>query len=175
MRRSRLAYVPLAMPLWALAEFFVFLAVSHAIGAGWAILLLAASTLAGIALLRREGIKGWRAFQQAAQENRPPGAEVANSLTGLGGALLLTLPGFITAVAGLLLLLPPGRGLARRGIERFAERSLGGAATGDLFGPRKVKVHSGAPVTVVVVDEQPVPGHTGRTQAPPAIEGEIVR
>ena len=171
MRRSKLAYAPLALPIWALAEFFVFVAVAHAIGAGWAILLLAVSTLAGIALLRREGIKGWRAFQQAAQENRPPGAEVANSLTGLGGALLLTMPGFITAVAGLLLLLPPGRGLARRGIERFAERSLGSAATGDLFGPRKVKVHSGAPVTVVVADDEP----PARRTPPPAIEGEIVR
>ncbi|WP_229070359.1 FxsA family protein [Actinoplanes sp. DH11] len=172
MRRNRLAYVPLAMPLWALAEFFVFLAVSQAIGAGWAILLLAASTLAGIALLRREGIKGWRAFQHAAQENRPPGAEVTSSLVGLGGALLLTLPGFITGVLGLLLLLPPGRGLARRGIERFAERSLGGAATGNLFGPRKVRVHSGAPVTVVVDDTPPAGAHT---QPSPAIEGEIVR
>jgi UPF0716 protein FxsA len=177
MRRNRLAYAPLALPLWALAEFFVFVAVAHAIGAGLAILLLAVSTLAGIALLRREGIKGWRAFQAAAQENRPPGAEVANSLAGLGGALLLTMPGFITGVAGLLLLLPPGRGLARRGIERFAERSLGNAATGDLFGPRRVRVHSGAPVTVVV-DEQPPSAASGpgsRGQTPPAIEGEIVR
>ncbi|MEU4564427.1 FxsA family protein [Actinoplanes sp. NPDC023936] len=172
MRRNRLAYVPLALPLWALAEILVFVAVSHAIGAGWAILLLAAFTLAGFALLRREGIKGWRAFQEAAQANRPPGAEVANSLAGLGGALLLTLPGFLSGVIGLFLLLPPGRMLARRGIERFAERSLGGAATSDLFGPRKVRVHSGAPVTVVVVDEeQSGPGRT----PPPAIEGEIIR
>lgn len=171
MRRRRLAYLPLAMPLWALAEFFVFLAVAHAIGAGWAILLLAASTLAGIALLRREGIKGWRAFQEAARANRPPGAEVADSLTGLGGALLLAVPGFITGVAGALLLVPPGRALARRGIERFATRSLGGAATTNLFGPRKVDVHAGAPVTVVVMDDDT----RARTTPPPAIEGEIVR
>ncbi|GAA4950443.1 FxsA family protein [Actinoplanes utahensis] len=169
MRRSRLAYLPIAFPLLALAEFAVFVSVAHAIGFGFALLALALCSIAGIALLRREGIRGWHAFQEAARAGRPPGAEVSNSLIGLGGALLLALPGFVTGVAGLLLLLPPGRVLARRGVERLAERSLGGAATGDLFGPRRVRVHQDAPVTVVVVDEQ--------QPRPPAaaIEGEIIR
>ncbi|MDI6102186.1 FxsA family protein [Actinoplanes sp. NEAU-A12] len=168
MRRSRLAYLPIAFPLLALAEFVVFLSVAQAIDFGWAAVLLAAFSVAGILLLRREGIRGWRAFQESARAGRPPGAEAANSLIGLGGALLLALPGFVTGVGGLLLLFPPGRVLARRGVERLAERRLGGAATGDLFGPRKVRVHHGDPVTVVVDDDQPRPPAG-------AIEGEIVR
>jgi len=169
-RRSRLAYLPIAFPLLALAEFAVFVSMAHAIGFGWALLLLAVCSIAGIALLRREGIRGWRAFQEATRAGRPPGAEVSNSLIGLGGALLLAMPGFVTGAAGLLLLLPPGRVLARRGVEKLAARSLGGAATGDLFGPRRVRVHQDAPVTVVTVDEEQPP-------RPPAgaIEGEIVR
>lgn len=167
MRRSRLAYLPIAFPLLAFAEIMTFLAVSHAIGTGWAMLIVVVSTITGLALLRREGIRGWRAFQEAARAGRPPGAEVSHSLIGLGGALLLAVPGFLTGVAGLLLLLPPGRVLARRGVERFAQRNLGGAVTSDLFGPRRVKVHPGDPVTVVR-DEEPRPPAG-------AIEGEIVR
>ncbi|MEV0900249.1 FxsA family protein [Actinoplanes sp. NPDC049802] len=169
MRRSRLAYLPFAFPLLALAEIVVFLAVADAIGAGLAVLLLAVSSVAGIALLRREGIRGFRAFQEAVRAGRPPGDEVSNSLIGLFGALLLALPGFVTGVAGVVLLLPPGRFLARRAVERFAQRNLGGAATGDLFGPRRVRVHQSDPVTVVVVDEEQPRPPAG------AIEGEIVR
>ncbi|MFC7535220.1 FxsA family protein [Actinoplanes sp. GCM10030250] len=168
MRRSRLAYLPIAFPLLAFAEIMTFLLVAHAIGTGWAVLILVVATLAGFALLRREGIRGWHAFQDAANAGRPPGTEVSSSLIGLAGALLLAIPGYITGVLGLLLLLPPGRTLARRGVERFAQRNLGSAVTGNLFGPRRVKVHPGAPVTVVVPDDDPRPPAA-------AIEGEIIR
>ncbi|XVU20677.1 FxsA family protein [Actinoplanes sp. CA-054009] len=165
MRRRGLALLPAGLSLLAIAEIVVFILVAHAIGGGWAILLAAAASLAGVALLRREGMKGWRRFQAASVEGRPPGDEVIRSLVGLGGALLLALPGFITAVAGVLLLLPPGRQLARRGVERYATRFVGF----DAFGPRKVRVRPGDPI--VVIDEQQPPA--SRTPAA-AIEGEIV-
>lgn len=167
MRRSRLAYLPLVFPLLAFAEFLAFVSVANAIGFFWAALLLAAFSVTGIVLLRREGVRGFRAFQDAARAGRPPAAEVTNSLIGLSGGMLLALPGFITGVVGLIALLPPSRVLIRRGIERAAERRLGGAATGDLFGPRRVRVHQSDPVTVVVDEQRPT--------APAAIEGEIVR
>ena len=167
MRRSRLAYLPLVFPLLAFAEFLAFVSVAHTIGFGWAALLLAACSIAGVLLLRREGIRGFRAFQEATRDGRPPAAEVTNSLIGLAGALLLALPGFVTGVAGILLLPPPSRLLTRRGIERLAARRLGGAATGDLFGPRRVRVHQSDPVTVVVDEQRPTPPAG-------AIEGEIV-
>jgi UPF0716 protein FxsA len=167
MQRRGFALLPLALAVLAVAEVAVFLAVVHAIGGGWALLLLAVFTLGGMALLRREGIRGWRAFQAAAVEGRPPGPEVTNSLVGLGGALLLAVPGFITSVAGLLLLVPPGRIVARRGVERFTERRIDPAVAGDLFGPRRVKVRRGEPV--VVVPEQ-TPAHTPSA----AIEGEVI-
>jgi UPF0716 protein FxsA len=167
MQRRGIALLPLALAALAVAEVAVFLTVVHAIGGLWALLLLAVFTLAGMALLRREGIRGWRAFRAAAESGRPPGPEVTNSLAGLGGALLLAVPGFITAVAGLLLLLPPGRGLARRGIERYASRRIDPAVAGDLFGPRRVKVRRGEAVAVVVPDQPPA-------EPVAAIEGEVV-
>jgi UPF0716 protein FxsA len=168
MQRRGFALLPLALAVLAVAEVAVFLTVAHALGGGWALLLLAAFSITGLALLRREGIRGWRAFRAAAESGRPPGPEVSNSLVGLGGALLLATPGFLTGVAGLLLLVPPGRTGARRGIERFTERRVGADVAGDLFGPRHVRVRRGEPVVVVV------PGQTPADNPAGAIEGEVV-
>jgi len=171
MQRRGFALLPLALAALAVAEVAVFLTVAHLIGGGWALLLLAVFTLTGMALLRRAGIRGWRAFRAAADEGRSPGSEVTNSLVGLGGALLLAVPGFLTSIAGLLLLAPPLRGFARRGVEGFAARRIDPLVAGDLFGPRKVKVRRGDPV--VVVPEQPAPA--ARSAAPTAaIEGEVI-
>jgi UPF0716 protein FxsA len=181
MRRTRLALLPFGLLLMAVAEIAVFVTVVHAIGAGWSILLLAATTVLGLALLRREGIRGWRAFRAAAQAGRPPGAQVSNSLVGLLGALLLAMPGLITSAVGLLLVLPPGRGLARRGMQRAAERHVSSAVAGDLFGPRRVRVRRGTPGTVAD-DAPPAPSASGASAVIPGpaprpgavVEGEIV-
>src|SRR3954451_3391566 len=165
MRRG-LALLPLVLLLLAMAEITAFVAVAHAIGAFWALLIVAVATVAGLALLRREGVKGWRAFREAAESGRPPGAQVSNSLVGLLGALLLAVPGFITGVAGLLLLTPGIRELVRRGVTHATERRIPAAVAGDLFGPRKVRVRRGDPGT---------PDHVPVTTTPgPAIEGEVV-
>ncbi len=52
MRRA-LALLPLGLLLLAVAEIAVFVAVVHAIGAGWTLLLLAATSVLGLVLLRR--------------------------------------------------------------------------------------------------------------------------
>jgi UPF0716 protein FxsA len=165
-----LALLPLGLAVLAIAEITVFVAVVHTLGAGWALLGLAVCSLAGLALLRREGIRGWRRFRAAADEGRPPGEQVSNSLVGLLGALLLAVPGFVTAVAGLLLLVPPGRTVARRAVERYTERRVGAAVAGDLFGPRRVRVRNqGDPI---VVDAEP--GEPPVRTPAAAIEGEVI-
>ena len=172
MRGRGLALLPLGLMLLAVVEIAVFVAVVHAAGGAWAILLLAAASLAGLVLLRREGIRGWRAFRAAAEAGRPAGAQVSNSLVGLLGALLLAVPGFVTAVAGLLLLLPPGRIVARRGIERYTERRVGSVMAGDLFGPRRVRAHRGDPV--VVTEQRPAPTPAAAIEGE-VVEGEVIR
>ena len=155
----------------AVAEIAVFVAVSHAVGAGWAALMLAVSSAAGLVLLRREGVRAWRRFRAAAQAGRPAGAQVSDGLVGLLGALLLAVPGFVTAALGLLLVVPPTRWAARRAVQRATERRVSAAVAGDLFGPRRVRVRRGAPVP-----EQAPRGEAPRTRAvaAPAIEGDIV-
>jgi UPF0716 protein FxsA len=163
MRRG-IALAPVGLILTGAAEIAVFVLVAHAIGAGWAVLLLAGSSLAGLALLRREGARAWRRFRAAAAEGRPPGPQVIDGLVGLGGALLLAVPGFVTAVLGLLLLVPPLRAVARRGVEHAMEGAVSTAVAGDLFGPRRVRVRRGDPVP----DGEPAAAAGG------SIEGEIV-
>jgi UPF0716 protein FxsA len=169
MRRS-VALLPLVMLGLAVIEIAVFVAVVHAVGAGWAVLALAGFSVAGLALLRREGIRGWRAFRAAAEAGRPPGPQVSNSLVGLLGALLLAVPGFVTGLGGLLLILPPGRIAARRGVERATERRVSSAVAGDLFGPRRVRVHRGEPTDDVPEQRTPAAPIEGEV-----VEGEIVR
>jgi UPF0716 protein FxsA len=166
------ALLPLGVLVLIFAEIAVFIALVHAIGALWTLLALAATSLLGLVLLRREGVRGWRAFRASAEAHRPPGEQVSNSLVGLAGALLLAVPGFITAVIGLLMVAPPMRGLVRRGVEGATERRVSSAVAGDLFGPRRVRVRRGDPVPEPQPEtSRPIPA----TVTGEVVEGEIVR
>ncbi|MET8468065.1 FxsA family protein, partial [Micromonospora zamorensis] len=97
---------------------------------------------------------------------------VTDGLVGLAGALLLAVPGLVSGLVGLLLLVPPVRRLARAGVRRATERRVSSMVAGDLFGPRTVRVRQGAPQPTAQPTpppEQPVVVDGGR-----AIEGEIV-
>ena len=83
------------------------------------------------------------------------------------------MPGFISAVIGLLLIAPPFRGLARHGVQRATERQVSAAVAGDLFGPRLVRVRRGAPTDGPAVVSDP---ESADPASPPTeiVEGEIV-
>ncbi|BFU44656.1 FxsA family protein [Krasilnikovia sp. MM14-A1004] len=157
------ALLPVGMLVLAVAEIVVFVAVAHAIGAGWAVLLLGAASAAGLLLLRREGVRGWRVWRAAAEAGQPTGGQVSHALVGVLGALLLAVPGFLTAAAGLVLILPPGRGLARRGVRWATERRVSSAVAGEMFGPRRVRVRRGPPSPAASATDGEI------------VEGEIVR
>jgi UPF0716 protein FxsA len=113
--------VPILIPL---AELAVLIAVGDVIGLGPTLILLLVVSVAGAWLAKQQGVAAWRRFQLALAEGRMPTVEVADgAMILLAGALLLT-PGFLTDVAGVLLLLPPTRALARRLAPRLAERRL---------------------------------------------------
>jgi UPF0716 protein FxsA len=169
MRRG-LRYVPLGLLLAVLLELAVFVVVGRAIGFGSALLAVFAVSLLGLVLLRREGMRAWRGFRAAAEAGQPPGRQVTDGLVGLVGALLLAVPGLVSGLVGLLLLVPPVRGLARGGVQRAAERRVSSMVAGDLFGPRRVRVRRGAPQPA----PRPTPEAPTVIDAGRAIEGEIV-
>lgn len=168
MRRG-LRFVPLALLLAALVELAVFVAVGRAAGFGIAVLAVFAASLLGMALLRREGMRAWRGFQTAARAGQPPGTQVTDGLVGLLGALLLATPGLLSGALGLVLLVPPVRRLARAGARRTAERRVSSMVAGDLFGPRRVRVHRGTPQ-----QQQPAAAEPTVVDGGQPIEGEIV-
>ncbi|GHJ53991.1 hypothetical protein Nm8I071_32980 [Nonomuraea sp. TT08I-71] len=167
MRRG-LKYVPPALLLLALLELTVFVLVGRGVGFGFAVLLVFAASLLGLVLLRREGMRAWHGFRAAVESGQPPGRQVTDGLVGLLGALLLALPGLVSGVVGLLLLVPPVRRLAGVGVRRATERRVSSMVAGDLFGPRRVRVRRGAPQPTPTPQQPPV------TEPSRAIEGEIV-
>jgi UPF0716 protein FxsA len=151
-------------------EIIVFVLVARLTSFGWAFLLVLLASLAGLLLLRREGLRAWRRFRTAADAGAPPGGQATDGVVGLAGAVLLAIPGLLTGAFGLLLMLPPGRPIARRWLTAWAERRLPSAAAGDLFGPRRVRVRPGRPQP----DAGPMPRQNQTPTPGGVIEGEIV-
>jgi UPF0716 protein FxsA len=159
--RRRAGLIGVGLLVTGAVEIALLVLVGYWIGLGLTVLLVLATSLLGGWLLRQEGVRAWRALRDASLQQRPPGTEVSRGLLGLLGGVLLVVPGFLTDLVGLALLLPPVRGLVGAGVQRFAERRLSPGAAGSLFGPRRVRVRRGEPY-------QPAP------EAPGPIEGEIV-
>jgi UPF0716 protein FxsA len=104
-----------------LAELYVIYTVGNAIGILPTLALLVADSLLGTWLLKSQGRAVWQRFNETLRAGRVPHREIVDGvLVIFGGAFLIT-PGFITDVIGVLLLLPPTRGLFRRGLQRRLE------------------------------------------------------
>jgi UPF0716 protein FxsA len=105
-------------------EIYILIQVGQVIGPWWTVLLLIADSLFGSWLLRREGIRAWRALQLALTEGRMPTRELADAaLIVFGGTLMIT-PGFVTDLVGLVAILPFTRPLARRLLTAVVARRL---------------------------------------------------
>ncbi|MFL5819707.1 MAG: FxsA family protein [Solirubrobacteraceae bacterium] len=99
-----------------LAELYVIIEVGRAIGAFPTIAILVVDSVVGSLLLRSQGRGAWRRLNEALAARRPPAREALDgTLIVFGGAFLIT-PGFVTDVAGLILLVPATRALVRRAL-----------------------------------------------------------
>jgi UPF0716 protein FxsA len=119
------------------AELYVILQAAHSFGVIETVGALIVISVIGAWLCRVEGFSTLRKVQAALNDGRIPTRELQDgALILLAGALLLT-PGFIGDVAGILLLLPPTRAIARtflasvlRGRLQVATAGVGGRAFG---------------------------------------------
>lgn len=156
----------------AAVELVIAILLAQWIGGLPTFLIILVLTLLGGFLLRREGLRSWRRFRAAAQSGDRPGPEVIDGLVGLGGALLLFLPGVLTGVIGLFLLVPLTRRAVGAALHGVAGRRLSPRAMSHLFGPRRVRAQRGPTIPTT-----PAPA-TGPTTRPAGgsdvIEGEIV-
>lgn len=108
----------IAVP-YMLTELLAFLAVGKWLGFGWALIALAATFFIGVALA---GVQ-MRTLARRAVDQRDPAGKAAGGLALTAtGAVLVAVPGFVTAVLGLLLIIPPTRELLRRLMARQLRR-----------------------------------------------------
>ncbi len=123
-----------AILLLPLAEIVAFILVAAIFGLGVAFLLMIATSLAGFLVLLRTGRAGIARFRVAVAETGVAGiqATTAAFLTVLGG-LLLFLPGFLTDLAGAVLLIGPLRRWCGTAFRRWVRgRTPGDRSTVDL-------------------------------------------
>jgi UPF0716 protein FxsA len=117
-----------------IVELAAILQVGQLIGFWPTLALLVLDSILGSVLMRSQGRVAWRRFNEALAERRPPAREVVDGvLVILGGALLLT-PGFVTDVAGIVLLLPPTRAVVRRLLVRRLGPRMVVSAAGSFAG-----------------------------------------
>ena len=103
---------------------------------GWAptILLALVCSIVGVLLLKVEGIAALRRVQHDLRRGKSPGQGLVDGLLRMTGTVLLAVPGLVSALVGILLLLPPVRalltpvvaaGLASRAISRVSRMRFG--------------------------------------------------
>ncbi|HEV2088273.1 MAG TPA: FxsA family protein [Cryptosporangiaceae bacterium] len=158
-------------------EIAVILSVGNLIGVGWTIALLLTTAFLGAWLLRREGRHYYRALRTALAARRTPATEAAEGAFLLLGGLMMLLPGFVTDLIGLLLVLRPVRSYAARVLIRRFARRLPPQVANDVFGPMQVRSRRGRPPTPT-----PPPTDAGAAVRPASridsqrvIEGDVER
>jgi UPF0716 protein FxsA len=141
--RRPIAWGRVAVLSLLLAEIAVAFAVGAAIGAGWTLLALAVLSLLGFWVLLHEGRVALAAFAGRATGTpadspaNPDATPARDTATGVAAGLLLVVPGFLTGLAGLLLLVPPVRQRAGRRVasvlaRRTTVRRVGDVVVGEI-------------------------------------------
>lgn len=107
----------LAIPV---AEIAVFIQVGSLIGVGMTLLLVLASAMFGIWLVRTQGFAAATRVQAMIAQGESPALGMLEGLALLAAGVLLLIPGFVTDLAAFALLIPP----LRRGIIRLYLRRV---------------------------------------------------
>ncbi len=132
--------------LYLVVEIVALVALASWVGVGPTLLILLAGSLVGLWLARREWVRAVQALAEAVRSHRVVHPELTEGLLVAVGGLLLFVPGLVTDLAGLLLVLPPTRAMVRRWVVRSAERRSPGLRT--------ARIRSRGPVVDGVVVEQ---------------------
>lgn len=162
--------------LYLAVEIVAVVALGSWIGVGWTLLVLLAGTVLGLWFARREGLRTAIALGEAARSGKLAHQEMTDGMLVGAGGLLLVVPGLVTDVLGLLLVLPPTRGIVRRRLVAAAERqnpalktarirSEGPIIDAEVVDGEVVDV-SGADVPGANVPAGPVSGLTYRPSSP---------
>jgi UPF0716 protein FxsA len=107
-------FVVVALLLLPLAELAVMIWVGQVLGVWETIALLLMVSVLGAWIVKRQGAGAWRRIRDELGIGRVPTAALVDGALILTAGVLFLIPGFLTDVLAILLLLPPSRALARR-------------------------------------------------------------
>ena len=124
MRFSMLPVFALLLPLAEIAGFVI---VGRAVGLAATLALVVLGFVLGSFLLRRQGISILRRMSAEGRNGTMPGRELLNPAMTVIAALLFIIPGFLSDILAILLLIPQVRNLLWRSIaKRFVVVDPGG-------------------------------------------------
>lgn len=116
---ARLFLLFLLVPL---AELYLLIKVGSLIGAGYTVILVIGTAMAGAYLARAEGTQAMFRVRSNLDQAVMPGEDILDALLILVAGLVLLTPGFITDALGLLVLFKPSRQVIKRFLRRkFAD------------------------------------------------------
>lgn len=110
MRRRLLMALPLV-------EILLIWGVASLIGWTWTLVFLLLCIPIGFAIMKSAGRDAFAELQQAGRQGLPPGRGSRHALRFAAG-LLIAIPGFLSAIAGVALLLPPVQAFVRRWVSK---------------------------------------------------------
>lgn len=103
-----------AAVVWLVAEVALVVLLVRWLGWWPVFWLMVATGFVGGWLIKREGVRAWSAVNAAIRSGRAPDRDLSSSRALITGGILLALPGFVTDILGLLMVIPATRGMVRR-------------------------------------------------------------
>jgi UPF0716 protein FxsA len=126
----------LATPLIEIALFIV---IGQIIGLWPTLLGVVLSTLLGIAVIRWQGFALLTQFRDTMSRGRLPARSIADAMLVCFAGFLLLIPGYFSSLVGVLLLIPPVRGLIYGALTSRMTVVSTGFAQGDASGPSPIE------------------------------------
>jgi UPF0716 protein FxsA len=170
--------------LFVFLEIASLLIVGSWIGVGWTLLLILGGFVLGLALIGRGGREAMGAVNRAARSRQVADNAVSGGFLTVVAGVLFMIPGFVSDLAALALLLPPVRSLVRRRMQAWAARQSAAVRVVNLSGmPNGMWADESAPgprmdgtvVDGTVVDGAVVDGgDADGGVAGPAVDGAVV-
>lgn len=120
----RMRWLLIAFILLPIAEIALLLYSGSELGIFPTILLIIITGIGGAYLAKRQGLKAWKDLRSRMSTMETPGNAIIDSVCIFFGGILLIMPGFITDIAGVLLMFKGPRKLLRPLIVAWIYRKM---------------------------------------------------
>lgn len=107
-----------AVEIWGLIQ------VGSWIGGWQTVFLIVLTGALGAYMAKREGLKVWSLARLQMSSGQVPTQSILDGICIFAGGLLLLTPGFLTDIAGFLLVFPPTRVRIRAGLSLWIQKKL---------------------------------------------------